>query len=197
LKVLPSLLPDGPPAIQRATEKIMRGHWRDPDDIRPGAAHTAREVAGYRRTDPLRRCRARHGDRSSFSEDHIIAADILRRLADAVAVGLSGAKDRFNMMFIQFATQPRTGPTPTEVRQARAWRGFQRAMAMYGQADRELLTHVVLLNRSIAGWCQEKRALGLIADDKATVRRLVGILDRLVEHFRGEVDRERNRGLAA
>jgi hypothetical protein len=101
------------------------------------------------------------------------------------------------MMFIQYATQPRSGPTPTEVRQARAWRGFQRAMAMYGPADRELLTHVVLLNRSIASWCAEQRAAGLVMDDKPTVRRLVSILDRLVEHFRGEVDRERNRGLAA
>jgi hypothetical protein len=36
-----------------------------------------------------------------------------------------------------------------------------------------------------------------VADDKPTVRRPVGILDLLVEHFRGEVDRERNRGLAA
>ena len=56
------------------------------DDIRPTAARTAKSVTGYRQYCPLRKCR-NHGDRSNYTVEHVLAADRLRQLADAVAIG--------------------------------------------------------------------------------------------------------------
>jgi hypothetical protein len=70
---------------------VVRSTWTDPDDMRPNARH-AREIAGYRRYCPLRRCLAQHGDRSSFTGEHIQAADRLRACFDGARLGFSGLK---------------------------------------------------------------------------------------------------------
>jgi hypothetical protein len=60
----------------------MQAEWRDPADLSPSAAKTARTITGYRGYDPLRKCLKRHGAASSITERHVMAADILRGLAD-------------------------------------------------------------------------------------------------------------------
>jgi hypothetical protein len=57
----------------------MSGRWRDPADTN-NAARSAKEVRGFRRTCMLRWCRQRHGDRSAFSVEHVVAADDVRGL---------------------------------------------------------------------------------------------------------------------
>jgi hypothetical protein len=176
----------------------MRHDYPDPEDVMPNASRTARTINGWRHFDPLRWCRSRHGDRSSITEDHIVAADILRRHADAIAIGLSGGMNRFNLEFYDRYFRPKLGPTQAEVRQARSWRPFQRAMALYDADERKLVTAVVLLNMPVMRWCDAVfRETSERLNPHRQQQRLVACLDRLVEHFRGEIDDDLNRGRVA
>lgn len=64
LPLLPSLM--APPPIQLANHAAMAAEWTDPDDLRPNVRF-GRKVSGFRAYCPLRRCRDRQGDRSSFT----------------------------------------------------------------------------------------------------------------------------------
>jgi hypothetical protein len=176
----------------------MRGEWTDPTDTMPNAARTARTVTGFRSFGPLRQCLKRHGDKSTIKVEHIFAADMLRRLADAVCIGLSGSKNRFNTDFIEFAIQPRQGPQRHELQQARAWKPFQRAMKLFDEGKRKLVTAIVLLNTSTLKWCEQVyQETGKRPLPQTEQQRLVVCLDRLVEHFRGEIDKDIKRGQLA
>jgi hypothetical protein len=189
LPALPSLQP--PPEAQLANRYAMRGEWRDPDDTTPTAARVARTVVGYRGYDPLRKCRRRHGDASSVTERHIVAADILRGLADGAAIGFTAPRDL--SLPVQAVTyRPSLGPTRTAERQTRCWRRFVKAMAVFTRAQRELLTLAVLLNTSVH---RIAAARGLQAP--ILMGQLVACLDMLAQHLAAEVDEAMARGLAA
>jgi hypothetical protein len=176
----------------------MKSDWTDPTDLTPSAARTARTIAGYRGFDPLRWCLRRHGDRSSITVEHIYAADMLRRYADAIAIGVSGRKNRLNLQYLDLMLTPKLGPTHAEVTQARAWRPFIRAMAMYTTDERSMITAVVLLNHSVIRWCEAiYQETGIQPSQHREMGRLVSCLDRLVEHFRSEIDQDIQLGRVA
>jgi hypothetical protein len=189
LPLLPSL--QTPPEAQLANRFTMQGEWADPDDNRPTAARTARTVVGYRGFDPLRKCRRRHGNGSSITERHVVAADLLRGLADGAAIGFSAPRD-LSMPIQAIVYRPSTGPGRLAERQARCWRRFVRCMAMFTRAQRELLTLVVLLNNSV-----HRVAAARDINPPRLMGELVACLDQLEQHFAPEVDAALARGLAA
>jgi hypothetical protein len=194
LPPLPSLI-DLPPTAQLESGKAFRAEWRDPTDTTPNALRTARMVTGYRRQDPLRRCLKRHGSSCGITERMILAADRLRVLADAITVGFSGRREWLVYWDRDFG--PVTGPPRSATRGARAWPAFRRAMNLYNASERELVTGVVLLNRSASSFAKIKREEGVSADDRWMMRTLVTCLERLEEHFASEVDEDLARGMAA
>src|SRR5215472_6091286 len=159
LPALPSLI-KSPPAAQLASGKAMRGEWRDPSDVTPSAARTARRINGWRNGDPLRACRQRHGDACGITERHILAADRLRSYADGASIGFSSERD-LSLPVTRIVYRPSTGPGPAALRQVRCWRNFVRAMAMFTAEQRQFLSFVLLLNRSPAQWVKARRAARL------------------------------------
>ena len=194
LPVLPSLI-ESPPAVQLASGKAMRSEWRDPTDVMPSAARAVKTITGYRRYCPLRRCRWRHGESSNVSEKHILAADRLRALADAIAYGFTGKRDRW--IYIQSNFGPVSGPNRAALKQARASYEFHRVMKLFDVEQRELLTAVVLLNMSVAAWCRERRSQERPMDERKTRQALMVCLDILAEHFASEIEEDLARGVAA
>jgi hypothetical protein len=194
LPPLPSLQA---PEWQLESGRAMPAEWVDPNqEGRSSAARTAKLVTGVRRFCPLRWSLRRHKDRSQITTEHVLAADRLRVLADTCAIGLTGGRSRFVMEAALLLKAPRTAPSRSEIKQARAWPAFRRAMAIYNAAERELMTAVVLLNRGVCRLCREARARGEAMHERDTMATLVGCLDRLVEHFRSEVDRDKAMGVA-
>jgi hypothetical protein len=161
-------------------------------DTAPSAARTARTITGYRTYCPLRRYRERQGSFGSITERHILAADELRRLADAVVIGFGGRRDMLTIQSLTYG--PRSGPTVAALRQAKAWLPYRRAMKLFCQGQRELIAHVILLNWTVARWTERLRESGLTADPKQELGRLVSILDVLAEHFGSEIDKGLERG---
>jgi hypothetical protein len=70
-------------------------------------------------------------------------------------------------------------------------------MAIFTRDQRELLTHVLLLNRSVDRWCKDRREAGLSANAPMVMGKLVACLDLLEQHFSSEIDQEIGRGVAA
>ena len=195
LRTLPSLLIDMPPAAQIDGGKLLKTEWRDPSDTSPNAARSARMVAGYRRHDPLRRCFKRHGQSCGIDERKILAADRLRRLADAITIGFSGPKEW--LLYVDRVRGSLSGPTQSALKGARAWPAFRRAIALFNAAERDLITGVVLLNRSVSSWCKIKREEGVLVNDRRIMQMLVACLTMLEEHFASEIDKDLARGMAA
>jgi hypothetical protein len=159
LALLPSLM-DGVPTAARRTvgdgpQAVMQHEWTDPDDTTPNAVRTPRTINAWRSYDPLRKC-AGH-PHSKITLAHIVAADLLRRLADAVAIGFSGGRDMLSARSWTYG--PITGFGVPAVRSAKAWPAFRRAMALFDAGERELLTYVVLLNQSVRAWSFRQREL--------------------------------------
>lgn len=183
--------PNGPPEVRQLARSgptaVLRARWTDPDDIRPNAARQAREIVGFRVFDPLRRTRKRHGDASSITMEHVLAADELRRAVDIATYGCTGHRDETSVLSVAYG--PRSGPSAVAHEQTEAWRKVQRAMAMYKPDERYLLTFIVLFNRPVAQWCIARREGGFIADPDAEMQKLVGCLDKLVEHYKSEVEK--------
>jgi hypothetical protein len=187
--LLPMPLAGLPPEHQLASGKAMRSEWTDPDDLEPNR-RVARVITGYRGFDPLRKCRMRHGDRSSITERHVMAADILRALADGARIGFAPVRD-LSMPVQSIFYRPLTGPSRLAERQARCWRRFVRAMASFTRPQRELLTLCALMNVSIARiaearGCNPPRLMG----------ELVAVLDQLEQYFSSEIDHLRDHGEA-
>ena len=88
-----------------------------------------------------------------------------------------------------------TGPSALAVRSIRAWPRFRAAMALFNAEQRRLLTHTVLLNRSVASWCAELRErTGRPVTASRQQHELVLILDALVDHY--DIDGEREARVA-
>jgi hypothetical protein len=143
-----ALVAEKPPAIQLATHKVFADHWGDPWDDRPGAAKVQRTINGYRASDPLRWCRKRFQNRSSFTEEHIIAADRLRAAWDSARLGFSALKDWRPVHSVQY--RPSTGPTNAAMRQLRAVRAFGRMWSLFeSDVERALVVLVILKNLTL------------------------------------------------
>lgn len=182
--------PAGPPEVRQRARggptAVLRARWTDPDDIRPNAARHAKEVTGYRVYDPLRWNLTRHGAASRITVEHVLAADRLRRAVDVAAYGCTGPRDEASVLGVTYG--PRSGPSAAAQEQARAWRDVQRAMATFTPDERYLLTFVVLFTRTVAQWCIARREGGFVANPAAEMAKLVGCLDRLVQHYESEVE---------
>jgi hypothetical protein len=174
LGLLPSLF-DPPPETQIISGKLQRGTWVDPEDLRPNASKGPRLIHGHRAFCPLRRCRARHGDRT-FSEEHCLAADRLRGFYDGARLGFQGMRDWRPVQAIAY--RPSTGPSTTAMRQLRCRQQFDRAWSLFDQQSRAVLVLVVLKN---LGTTIAAEALGI--SKNLLSQRLVEALDRLVEFW--------------
>jgi hypothetical protein len=124
----------------------------------------------------LRWCLARHKHRSSFTTDHIEAADRLRAAWDGSRLGFSALKDWRPVTAIHY--RPQTGPKQTALQQLKCRREFDVAWSLFGDDDRALLLAVVLRNLRIGTTAE------MLAKGKPWVtQRLVAALDRLCLHW--------------
>jgi hypothetical protein len=192
----PSSLIERPPAAQLASGKSMHSEWRDPSDVTPSATRTARTIRGWRRGDPLRACRQRHGDACGITERHILAADRLRSYTDGACIGFSTERD-LSLPVTRIIYRPSTGPGPAALRQARCWKNLVRAMAIFTAEQRQFVTFVLLLNRPPAQWVKEQRAAGVSYNPGWAMGQLIALLDLLEAHLSSEIDADIACGLAA
>jgi hypothetical protein len=190
----PRFDPLGPAAVRQAARDgptaVLAMSWRDPDDLRPTAARSARHIVGFRAFCPLRYMVRRHGGAADITERHILAADRLRHAADITAYGFTGERELLPINAIAYG--PRSQPAVDFLVRSRARAELLRALALFDAADRALLTAVLLLNRSIAAWVRDRD--GDAASPLRERQRLIGILDRLVAHFASEIDDDLSRG---
>ena len=56
-------------------------------------------------------------------------------------------------------------------------------MALFNAEEKELITAVILLNRSMRSWCAEQREKGKRWSSSQATTKLVELLDRLVAHY--------------
>jgi len=89
------------------------------------------------------------------------------------------------------------GPSVAAIGNLRSLRAAQRALALYVPLERRLMTFVVLLNNAVAKWVVAQAEIGHKTDAHIEQARLVGCLDRLVEHFHSEVEHLVSRGWTA
>jgi hypothetical protein len=175
LQPLPSLVAERPPLVQRLNEVVMKSDWIDPDDNNP-TRRTARTVSGYRRTCPLRRCLARLGEMSRFTDLHVRAADRLRCLFDGAMLGFSALKDWRPVTAINY--RPATGPTTQAMQQLRCRRRFDQVWALFTIEVRAILALVVLHCQGVTA------AAAMLGMSKALViERLTEALDLLADHW--------------
>jgi hypothetical protein len=193
-----SLTPIEPPAplvrikARTGPTAIMGYAWRDPEDDRPSAARTAREIAGHRAYCPLRWNIRRHGTASAITERHVWAADRLRRVFDLAVMGASGPREMVPVLSIVYG--PRTGFSAAAMAQPKAHREVRRVMALFSTEDRMLITTVVLFNRAVSFWCQARRERGLPGYPKVEMARLVVCLTLLEQHYAAELDEDVAKG---
>jgi hypothetical protein len=179
--VLPSLLAEQPPAARIVNRTVMKSEWVDPDDLRPNQ-RTGRTIPGHRAFCPLRWCIRRHGERSSFTVEHVEAADRLRGLFDGARIGFAGLRDWRPVSALNY--RPSTGPSATALRQLRCRTQFDRVWALFGTEAHAVLAAVVLKNLSVG------RTAELLEMTKPLItQRLVEALDRLCLNFDIEAPR--------
>jgi hypothetical protein len=172
---LGSLLEEGPPEVRKVNHSVMRADWIDPEDLRPNV-RAGRTITGHRAYCPLRWCIRRHGSRSSFNENHILAADRLRAAWDGARIGFSGLKDWRPVQAILY--RPSQGPTTSAMRQLKCRKEFDKAWALFDDRARALLASVVLQNRALGPTAD---VLGI--SKPLASQTLTEALDVLVGHF--------------
>jgi hypothetical protein len=156
---------------------VVKGSWNDPDDMKPGATRTAKQVTGWRGYDPLRMAFKRLGERSNVKAEHIVAADLLRAAFDGSRIGYSGLA---SWMPIQSRIyRPSTGPAQPAMKRLRARQSFDKAWVALGTERRHaLIAGVVLRNLSVA-----KVAEMLGISPNLASEQLAEALDVLVKHL--------------
>jgi hypothetical protein len=158
----------------------MRGDWTDPDDIRPNASKTARKIHGWRTYDSLRRMSGH--PRSDVTMQHIMAADKFREAVDVATHGYSSERP---LIYVAQFPQPRWGLGPAAVAQQVAVRDVRRVMKLFSDPEVMLLEAVVLRNMSVRQWVAHNELATLNAAMEK--RRLLAILDRLVDYYAEEL----------
>jgi hypothetical protein len=186
---LPSLQPEAPPEIRLTNRSVMRSEWRDPTDLMPSAARSAKIITGWRNYDPLRRCLQRHGDRCSITKHHIAAADLLRGAADGARIGFSPGPRLDGLPVSAVVYGPTPGPGRTAMRQLHCSKQFNRAWTILAPQQRALVAACVLRNHSVDRVCRERREAGQPGDSNQLMRELIVCLNLLEAHFRTELDR--------
>jgi hypothetical protein len=175
LQPLPSLVAEKPPAQQRTNETVMKAEWLDPTDSDP-RRRVLLTASGYRRTCQLRRCLARLGHLSRFTEVHALAADRLRVIFDGAMLGFSALRDWRPVQSVQFRVSP--GPTTTAMRQLRCRQAFDQVWSLFTVEVRAILALVVLRREGVTA---AAATLGL---RKALLTQcLIEALDRLCLWF--------------
>lgn len=164
----------------------MRATWRDPDDVTPGARRTAREVNGWRRFCPLRRMSGHPN--SGITVEHIMAADRLREQVDIATLGFTAARP---LIYVAQYASPRWGMGAAAVRQMRAIREVHRVIWLFHPPQLVMLDLIVLRNVTLREWTKKLDPPSSALIEK---RRLLVILDRLVQHFATDVADELARG---
>ena len=181
--------PDGPQRVRQVTATgptgVMKGTWRDPDDVKPNASHRAREISGYRTFCPLRRMMAHKG--SAIEQRHVLAADLLRAQVDIAVIGKGGR----SMELTRQGYGPIAGPPRSALDGVWALTQAQRALARLGPATRLLVAEVVLFNKTIYAW---SHAIAPARDPKIEMGKLLGGLDMLADHYATEIDEALSRG---
>jgi len=129
---------------------------------------------------------------SQVSDRHIFAADRLRAAVDIAALGLSGLRDILPINSVTY--RPKSGPSQTAQKQARACVEVARVWRLYTLGQRDLLIAVVIQNRTLATWCRSRekpispaRAMGM----------LLFCLDTLEAHYASEIDDDLAHGRVA
>jgi hypothetical protein len=195
LPPLAALYDDMPSATRRAAREgpvaVMRGEWVDPDDVRPTASRTPRTINAWRSFCPLRRCMGHAG--SSITVEHIAAADMFRALADGACIGFSAARDS-GLPISSIRYRPMTGPGALAQQQERCSRRFKKVLALFEPEQLPMLVNILLANMTVRGWTMAQRAAGMKVRADVEMRKLVAILDALVEHFQDDLQRH---GVAA
>ena len=162
----------------------MRAVWRDPDDVVPGARRAPREIAGWRRFDPLRRMLVHPA--SGITAQHVMAADMLRELVDLATMGYSADRP---LIFVEQTTEPRFGLGPAALAQLRAARAVKRVIKLFPPPQLEMIQTVVLRNVTVRAW-----AMAVGGNQAVEKGRLLNVLDILVQHFTAEIDDDLARG---
>ena len=175
---------EGPPRVRQVTGTgptgVMRSAWRDPDDVKPNAAHKAREITGYRTFCPLRRMMVQRG--SQIEQRHVLAADFLRGQVDVAVIG-KGARPMDVLSRQGFG--PVTGPPGSALEQVLAQTQARRALARLGPLTRVLVAEVVPFNRAIQAWC---RMVDPTREPKVEMGKLLAALEILADHYNAEID---------
>jgi hypothetical protein len=175
--------PEGPARVRQVIgagpTAVMRGAWRDPDDMRPNA-RAPREIAGYRTYCPLRRMMLNKG--SQIDERQVLAADLLRSQVDIAVIG-KGARSMEALGRSGFG--PVAGPSGSAVQRVWALAQARRALLRLAPPARVLVTEIVLFNRSVQAWCH---ANDPPRDPKVEMGRLLAALDVLADHYAAEID---------
>ena len=183
-----------PPKVRRSQREggpsaVVETDWADPDDDRPNQRQ-ARRVKGWRTFDPLRRMHAAYG--SHVTAEQIVAADLLRQAFDLASMGLSQMpiwlSEGVNLITHR---QPSFGPPASALAQTHACRVFDRAMKGFVLPDEQrMIGAIILSNIDMPMWCrmkQERLDLDVMPNAGIEVGRLLAILERLTEHFDGEI----------
>jgi hypothetical protein len=184
-------LAEGPPAIQIQTGKVIAGiEWLDPSDDNPNR-RTAKVVKGFHTSCPLRWSQKRHGARSCFSAEHVMAADRLWALFDGARIGFSALRDDWKPVSDYRIYRPPLGPTTTALRHLKCRQQFAQAWSLFDDAERALLAAIVIGNTAVT------RYAAMSVQNPAVVKeRLVKALDALVEWFDLRPARARSRPTA-
>jgi hypothetical protein len=160
----------------------MPSVWRDPTDLTPDARRQPRSITGWRGYDPLRKM-AGH-PRSGVTSAHILAADMLRERVDIATMGFSGARP---LIYVAMSAQPRWGMGPAAVARTRAARSVARVIRLFAPSQLAMIDVVILGNRTLRHWSLTRDPPSPFRREK---QRLILILDRLAEHFDGEVQND-------
>jgi hypothetical protein len=156
---------------------VMKTQWRDPDDMRPNAAHRPREITGYRTFCPLRRMARLSG--SQITEAHIAAADALRLAVDIATIGLTGEQSGVHGVY-----GPTFGPSINAVLQAQAGTEATQVIWRLAPSQHRMTEAIVLRNRSLQAWCTERAAeTRRTVSPEVEMGRLLALLDVLADHY--------------
>ena len=89
----------------------------------------------------------------------------------------------------KMAAHPRMGPAA--MAETRAARSIRRVVLLYDPVDLPMLYAIVLRNQTLRQWILTRDPVPLFRTEK---QRLLSILDKLAEHFDGEIQNELSMG---
>lgn len=153
--------------------------WSDPSDT--VNTRSPRQIKGHRRGDWLGKQYRRQN--TDITRDHVEAASRFRCDWDVAQFGLS-AGDVLARGFVGGGFGPSAGPTAAASARAVADREVRRVLAAIGPTAAPLLIWTVCENRDVRSFCMaQSELLGEKQDEKKAFGRLLGVLDRLAEHY--------------